>query len=297
MVSALVLESRFWPRVNRAGPLPKDNPQLGNCWLWTGGQTADGFGILYVGGGHAHQRQARAHRFAWEMEYGALEDVKVCVGQRCGVRLCVRASHLFLDIRSSPCSVEGCVKLAQYAKSPNPLCTMHGARLQRTGTVGPPGTLRSFKAAEPGAPMAFIRAALGSDTDECILWPYALMPTAGYGTINVDGRAQPVHMVVLRLLGRAAGPGQQTRHLCGRRDCINPRHLLAGTPTENARDKLHHGTHLQGEAIASAKLTEDSVRLIRASAEPSAQLAARLGVCTTTINTVRRRAAWRHVDP
>lgn len=51
-----------------------------------------------------------------------------------------------------------------------------------------------------------------------------------------------------------------------------------------------------GERRASAKLTEDDVRAIRASAESRAALMARYDVTGTTIYAVRHRHHWRHVD-
>ena len=35
---------------------------------------------------------------------------------------------------------------------------------------------------------------------------------------------------------------EHTRHLCGNNPCVNPFHLRFGTPSENAKDRLLHGT-------------------------------------------------------
>ncbi len=40
------VEEQFWPRVNKNGPIPLLRPDLGNCWLWTGGCNPAGYGRL-----------------------------------------------------------------------------------------------------------------------------------------------------------------------------------------------------------------------------------------------------------
>lgn len=52
---------------------------------------------------------------------------------------------------------------------------------------------------------------------------------------------------------------------------------------------------LRGEAHSQARLNEDDVRAIRASAEPSRAMAARYGVSKTAILFIRNRHTWRHV--
>lgn len=55
------------------------------------------------------------------------------------------------------------------------------------------------------------------------------------------------------------------------------------------------GEHAAGEQVGSARLTEQQVRVIRASSESSSVLAAEFGVNKTTICRARRGAQWRHV--
>lgn len=80
-------EERFWPFVDKDGPVPEKRPELGPCWLWTGGK-AEGYGVFHLNG-----KQAKAHIFSYTLAVGPIED-----GQErdhlCRVRHCVRPDHL-----------------------------------------------------------------------------------------------------------------------------------------------------------------------------------------------------------
>lgn len=80
------LEERFWPKVDKNGPLHPYDPSKGPCWLWTAG-TMNGYGAFGDG---------VAHRTSWEILRGAIPDgLYVC--HSCDVKRCVNAeTHLFL---------------------------------------------------------------------------------------------------------------------------------------------------------------------------------------------------------
>ena len=77
------IEDRFWPKVDKSG----------DCWLWTGGQNLQGYGVISKGG-HV-SRKMLAHRLAYELANGPIPE-GVNVLHRCDTPLCVRADHLFL---------------------------------------------------------------------------------------------------------------------------------------------------------------------------------------------------------
>lgn len=66
------------------------------CWLWTGGLTRGGYGILRVGSlSDGSRRSARASRLAYSLFVGPIDgDLFVC--HKCDVPACVNPDHLFL---------------------------------------------------------------------------------------------------------------------------------------------------------------------------------------------------------
>lgn len=80
---------------------------------------------------------------------------------------------------------------------------------------------------------------------------------------------------------------------------MNPRHLRWATVSENARDRIVHGTWLHGETCHAAKLTEEAVRQIKATS-PGADAARDLGrqfnVSPKTIRNVWRGDTWAWLE-
>lgn len=59
------------------------------CWVWSGGRDPDGYGIFSFKG-----QSVRAHRFAYELAWGEIEEgLQVC--HRCDNPPCCNPAHLF----------------------------------------------------------------------------------------------------------------------------------------------------------------------------------------------------------
>jgi hypothetical protein len=83
-------EERFWPKVDKNGPIPEERPEVGPCWLWTDVPSKDGYGYLSVGGGVKRP----AHCVAYEIIVGPIPP-KHDIDHLCRNRRCVRApDHL-----------------------------------------------------------------------------------------------------------------------------------------------------------------------------------------------------------
>lgn len=89
------IERRFFPRVNKNGPVIK--PDLGPCWEWTASLDANGYGQLSSG-----KRPAiplKAHRISWEIYRGPIPD-GMCVLHSCDNPKCANPSHLRLGTQT-----------------------------------------------------------------------------------------------------------------------------------------------------------------------------------------------------
>lgn len=93
-------------------------------------------------------------------------------------------------------------------------------------------------------------------------------------------------------------------HRCDTPQCVNPRHLFLGTPTENFEDMRRKGRGKppplhRGQAHPFAKLTEDIVRECRRrheAGESQRALAREFGVAKPTMQHALTGLTWRHVE-
>jgi len=98
----------------------------------------------------------------------------------------------------------------------------------------------------------------------CIDWPGSIN-NVGYGTLG--------RRLAHRLSWESAfGPvpaGLLVCHTCDNRRCVRLSHLFVGLPAVNTRDMITkgRGVTFRGEAHASARLSDEQVREIRARAD------------------------------
>lgn len=85
--------ARFWKKVNKDGPIPIQQPNLGKCWVWAGGVSSRGYGSMRRG--KRIDGDIRAHRASWLIHKGEI-PAGFGVLHRCDVPLCVNPDHLFL---------------------------------------------------------------------------------------------------------------------------------------------------------------------------------------------------------
>ena len=117
--------------------------------------------------------------------------------------------------------------------------------------------------------------------------------------IRLDGpsRAKYVHEMVCTAFHGPRPEGAQVRHLDGDPTNCEVGNLSWGTAKQNAADKIAHGRQVRGEAVHSARLSEQDVIAIRASVGVSRrELARQHGVSVTTIYSVLAGRSWRHVS-
>lgn len=88
MANAMPIGERFWSKVDKSG----------ECWLWTGKITRDGYGCFTVHEGGKTKFHG-AHRIAYILENGSIPD-GMDIDHTCFVRACVRPDHLRLATRA-----------------------------------------------------------------------------------------------------------------------------------------------------------------------------------------------------
>jgi len=110
-----------------------------------------------------------------------------------------------------------------------------------------------------------------------------------------------VRRVAVALGGRPAQPRQPVACTCDEKRCCNPAHLKPSTPAAVAKaaaakgafSSMARSAKIAQSKRASAKLTLEIAREIRASEDSGPALAERYGVTRSMIGIIRRGAAWR----
>lgn len=192
-------------------------------------------------------------------------------------------------VNARKCDIGGCTK-PHFARG---LCSAHYTRNRRYGDP------HIRLAATKGEPMQWLLEHVKHNGDGCLIWPFAT--ARGYGVVQVDDRQVVACRVMCEILhGEAPTPLHEVAHSCGKGHlgCINPKHLRWDTRAGNHADKKLHGTHLQGEAIRSHKLTEAEVREIkqlRASGMGIKELSSLFAVSRSAISKINVGKMWAWV--
>lgn len=139
-------------------------------------------------------------------------------------------------------------------------------------------------------------------------WPW-LGATAetGYGKFQAGTNRQTAKAVRAPRLSweLTNGPipaGQEIRHKCDNRICVNPSHLEPGTRSDNMQDMYSRGRQghrgAPGERNGRAQITADQARELKAayaSGIRACDLARAYGVSYTLAWQVAKGRCWKHV--
>lgn len=84
----LTPEDRFWPKVDKNGPVPTYAPHLGRCWIWTASVAPNGYGMFWIG-----DDNRGAHCVSYEFVKGSIPE-GLELDHLCRVRACCNPDHL-----------------------------------------------------------------------------------------------------------------------------------------------------------------------------------------------------------
>lgn len=189
------------------------------------------------------------------------------------------------------CGVASCDRFA-WAKG---FCGTHYSRFQKYGN---PNHV-AVKQSPAGAPWAFMEAAIRSNTDDCILWPYS-RNNMGYAQINETGsrgKRLVTRRVCVAIHGEPPTIAHVAAHSCGNGHlgCINPRHLRWATSAENSQEMVLHGRSARGRSMARVPLSVDQVLEIYRRAhgnENQGALASEFGIAQTAVSKIKLGKSW-----
>lgn len=125
----------------------------------------------------------------------------------------------------------------------------------------------------------------------------------GYGLTSRKGKNVRLHRIVYcdaNNIPLTAILGLVIRHTCDNPRCVNPEHLLLGTPQDNIADKVNRNRQARGQAIQQSVLTDEQVSFIRehyvyySKEWGTPALAKRFNVSKVTIHNVVRKHYWQH---
>lgn len=152
------------------------------------------------------------------------------------------------------------------------------------------------KIADKRSSEAFLRANVGFGSDECLDWPYRLVP-AGYGLAVIGGiQKRASRWMCILAHGEPPFSGAHAAHSCGRPCCVNPRHLRWATAKENSADKEAHGTQVRGERSGKTHLTKSDILAIRSAPPDLIALMKKYRVSKGCISKIRSGARWSHIQ-
>lgn len=153
--------------------------------------------------------------------------------------------------------------------------------------------------------LADLKAECTEEVGDCWEWQRSMNGGRRQPQINVGGTPQSAHRLAYALHKGLSSidqlpAGKCVWRTCGNSLCINPAHLRAGTAAERQAALAKAGVYrqsqlqrMQKQQRARQKLTLEDARRIRASTDPVKVTAAREGLSTATVISIRNGHSWR----
>lgn len=135
-------------------------------------------------------------------------------------------------------------------------------------------------------------------TGDCWIWQRNVNKRYARPQMCFRGKQVATHRASFTVFNGEIPEGLVVRHhptLCNNSMCVNPAHLLLGTQADNVNDIRIAGNVREATDNHNSKLTEEQVRMIRASDKTNVALSRELGVGATTISYIRHNKRYKSV--
>lgn len=133
------------------------------------------------------------------------------------------------------------------------------------------------------------------EPNECWEWQ-STKNNDHYGRFRIQGVRYMAHRVSFEFAHGAIPEGLVVRHSCDNPSCVNPNHLEIGTMGDNNADKVTRGRQAKGERHGRSKLTEATVRLIKAAEGSQRNIAKTFEVSQSTVRAIKAGHSWSHIQ-
>jgi hypothetical protein len=191
------------------------------------------------------------------------------------------------------CIVEGCNKDKYHSKY---YCSMHYRRLKIFGS------LEDRKKSPAPLEVRFWRNVDKKSDHECWNWKLKV-GSKGYanlGSGGKNGKMLLAHRYSYELHKGEIPKDLYVMHMCDNPRCVNPNHLMIGTPKDNTQDALKKNRlktgFVDGENHLLAKLNNETVKIIKSNTElKSVELSKMFNISPQTICDIRKGRRWKEV--
>lgn len=130
----------------------------------------------------------------------------------------------------------------------------------------------------------------------CWLWLGSMNWHTGYGRFYTNGDVITyAHKFSYQVHKGKIPRGKILRHTCDVKSCVNPDHLIPGTPQDNSDDAVARGLMPKGEKHGMAKLTADTVCAVYRASGSISEIARKHSISRMHVQRIKEKKVWRHL--
>jgi len=102
------------------------------------------------------------------------------------------------------------------------------------------------------------------------------------------------HRASLKIIGQDP-KGWDVLHKCDNPSCVNPKHLVLGTHTDNMRDMVSKNRHVPHGRGGPRKFNDDQIKEIRTSLDEIKNIAKKFNTTVKTIKNIKKCRSYKDV--